>query len=71
MVAQGQRNQAQMTSDQLTWNVQQQTLLAEGNVNYRQQDPTINLRGPQAKGQLTNQTIIVEGGRVVTEIVPN
>jgi len=71
VVAQGQRNQAQMTSDQLTWNVQQQTLLAEGNVNYRQQDPTINLRGPQAKGQLTNQTIIVEGGRVVTEIVPN
>ena len=31
VVAQGQRNQAQMTSDQLTWNVQQQTLLAEGN----------------------------------------
>jgi LPS export ABC transporter protein LptC len=69
--AQGQRNEARMTSDQLTWNVKQQTLLAQGDVNYRQRDPNINVRGPRAEGQLTNQTIVVEGGRVVTEIVPN
>jgi LPS export ABC transporter protein LptC len=71
VVARGQRNQAQMTSDQLTWNLEQQILLAEGNVNYRQVDPTVNLKGPRAEGELANQTIVVRGGRVVTEIVPN
>lgn len=71
VVAQGQRNQAQMTANQLTWNVDQQTLLAEGMVNYRQVNPTISVNGPRAEGQLTDQTIVVQGGRVVTEIVPN
>ncbi len=69
--AQGERNQAQMTANQLTWNVEQQTLLAEGEVNYRQVDPTISVNGPRAEGRLVDQTIVVQGGRVVTEIVPN
>lgn len=70
VLAQAQRNQAQMTSDQLTWNVPQQTVVAEGNVNYRQVNPEFRLTGPRAVGQLQNQTIQVGGGRVVTEIVP-
>ncbi len=71
VIGQGQRNQAQMTADQLTWNVEQQTFLAEGAVNYRQVNPTISVSGPRAEGELINQTIVVEGGRVTTEIVPN
>ena len=69
--AQGERNQARMTSNKLTWNVDQQTLLAEGEVNYRQINPTISVNGPRAAGRLVDQTIVVQGGRVVTEIVPN
>jgi LPS export ABC transporter protein LptC len=71
VVAQGQRNQARLTANQLTWDVEEQTLFAEGDVDYRQNNPTIHVSGPQAEGQLANQTIVVEGGRVVTEILPN
>ena len=60
-----------MTSDRLNWNVPTQTLVAEGQVNYRQNNPSMNVNGPRAVGRLDNQTIVVDGGRVVTEIVPN
>ncbi|MGJ3245478.1 MAG: LPS export ABC transporter periplasmic protein LptC [Elainellaceae cyanobacterium] len=65
-----QRNQSQLTSDRLTWNVATQNLEAEGNVTYQQVDPVLNLRGGRAVGKLEDQTIVVSGGRVVTEIVP-
>ncbi|TVQ09054.1 MAG: LPS export ABC transporter periplasmic protein LptC [Leptolyngbya sp. DLM2.Bin27] len=71
VVAVGEVNQARMTSDRLTWNVNTQTVVAEGQVNYRQVNPTINLNGSRAVGRLDDQTIVVDGGRVVTEIVPN
>jgi hypothetical protein len=63
--------QASMTSNQLNWNVESQVLVAEGNVNYRQADPNVNLNGSRAVGRLDQQTIVVDGGRVVTEIIPN
>ena len=69
--AQGQRNQSQLMSDLLTWNIPQQTVVAEGNVDYQQVDPEFHLKGPRAFGQLEDQRIVVSGGRVVTEIVPN
>lgn len=71
VVAVGEANQARMTSDRLNWNVDTQTLVAEGGVNYRQVNPNVNLNGARAVGRLDDQTVVVDGGRVVTEIVPN
>ena len=71
VVAVGEANQARMTSDRMNWNVETQTVVAEGRVNYRQADPAINLNGSRAVGRLDDQTVVVDGGRVITEIVPN
>ncbi|WOD38298.1 LPS export ABC transporter periplasmic protein LptC [Nodosilinea sp. E11] len=71
VVAVGEENQARMTSDRLTWDVNAQQVVAEGRVNYRQVNPSVNLNGARAVGRLDDQTIVVDGGRVVTEIVPN
>ncbi|NJO42343.1 MAG: LPS export ABC transporter periplasmic protein LptC [Cyanobacteria bacterium CRU_2_1] len=68
--ATGQRNQSQLTSDRLTWNVATQDVTAEGNVVYVQPDPPTSVKGPKAVGRLTEQTIVVSGGRVETQIVP-
>lgn len=69
--AQAQRNQGRLTTDQLTWTLPNDTMVAEGNVNYRQVDPAVVLTGPQAVVQLEAQTLVVSGGRVVTQIVPD
>ncbi|MGG6238418.1 LPS export ABC transporter periplasmic protein LptC [Nodosilinea sp. AN01ver1] len=71
VVAVGETNQTRLTSDRLNWNVETQTVVAEGQVNYRQADPAINLSGSRAVGRLDDETVVVDGGRVVTEIVPN
>jgi LPS export ABC transporter protein LptC len=71
VVAYSEPKQARMTSNQLNWDVESQVLVAKGNVNYRQADPSINLNGSRAVGRLDQQTIVVDGGRVVTEIIPN
>ncbi|HEY9761865.1 MAG TPA: LPS export ABC transporter periplasmic protein LptC [Trichocoleus sp.] len=69
--AQGERNQSQLNTSSLTWNLKDETVLAEGNVDYRQSDPAVRVIGPRAVGQLKNQTLVVSGGRVETQIVPN
>lgn len=66
----GARNQSQLNSDRLNWNLSNQQFEAEGNVIYQQADPPLNLRGPRASGTLQDQTVVVSGGRVVTEFVP-
>lgn len=66
----GQRNDNRLTTDRLTWNLANQTVLAEGNVNYQQGNPVVTVRGPRATGRIEEQTIVIDGGRVVTEIVP-
>lgn len=68
--ANGQHNQSRLTSNTLTWNIATQNIVAEGNVVYDQTNPTVNLKGPRAVGKLQNQTIVVSGGRVVTEFIP-
>jgi LPS export ABC transporter protein LptC len=68
--ANGQRNQSRLTSNTLTWNISTQNIVAEGDVVYDQTNPTVNLKGPRAVGKLQNQTIVVSGGRVVTEFIP-
>jgi len=65
-----QRNQSNLTSDNLVWNLTSQEFRATGNVNYRQPDPQMVVNGPTANGRLQNQTIVISGGRVVSEIVP-
>lgn len=71
VVAVGQRNQSRLTTNRLIWMVPNQTVVADGNVNYRQNNPTLNLTGNRGTGRLNESTFVVEGGQVVTEIVPN
>ncbi|MEB3278285.1 MAG: LPS export ABC transporter periplasmic protein LptC [Lyngbya sp.] len=70
----GQKRQAQLNTNQLTWSVSQQQFQAQGNVVYRQIDPPLTLMGDRAVGEFTNNTIVVSGGQngdqVVTEFVP-
>ncbi len=65
-----QRNQSFVKSDTFTWNMTTRDILAEGNVDYRQADPPLTVKGARATGRLENQTVVISGGRVVSEIVP-
>lgn len=66
----GQRNTSDLASETLVWTIPTQQLVAEGNVVYNQADPPATVRGPRAVGKLQNRTVVVSGGRVVTEIIP-
>ncbi|HEY9660714.1 MAG TPA: LPS export ABC transporter periplasmic protein LptC, partial [Allocoleopsis sp.] len=66
----GQKNQSQLTADHLNWDIKTQQVNAEGNVVYVQPDPPATLKGPRAVGKLQDQTVVVSGGRVETQIVP-
>ena len=70
----GQRNDSRLNSNELTWTLPTQQLIATGNVVYRQANPSFTLTGDRAVGRLENQTVVVSGGqtgdRVVTEIIP-
>ena len=66
----GLRNQAALTSELLLWDTQTQRIEASGNVSYTQASPALTLRGPKAVGKMTDQTLRVSGGDVVTEIIP-
>ncbi len=68
--ANSQRNQSQLFANTLTWNLSTKELQAQGNINYRQTNPSLNVRGNQANGSLDNRTIVISGGRVATEIIP-
>ncbi|MBW4652256.1 MAG: LPS export ABC transporter periplasmic protein LptC [Kaiparowitsia implicata GSE-PSE-MK54-09C] len=65
-----QRNQSVVKSDTFTWNMTTRDILAEGNVDYRQADPPLMVKGARATGRMENQTVVISGGRVVSEIVP-
>lgn len=71
----GQKRQAQLNANLVTWYVAEQSFSAEGNVVYRQIEPPFNLRGEKAVGKFENDTVVVTGGNtgapVVTEIVPD
>jgi len=64
--------QARLRADRLTWTIPTQEMEAIGNVSYQQADPPLSLTGPRATGKFKDQTqtVVVSGGRVVTEIVP-
>lgn len=69
----GQKKQS-LKSDQLTWDIDQKLLKAQGNVVYRQVEPPLNFQGTTAVGNLQTENIVVKGGgsgnRVVTKITP-
>jgi LPS export ABC transporter protein LptC len=65
----GTRNDGQLRADRLRWNLADETVVAEGSVNYRQGNPPARIRGPQALGYIQQQRVIISGGQVVTEIV--
>jgi len=71
VVVTGTANDSSLTANSLAWNLVDQTVLAEGAVNYRQSDPAVTVRGPRARGRIEEQTVVVDGGQVVTEIDPN
>lgn len=68
--ANGLQKQAVLKTDQLTWSIPSQEIAAVGNVVYRQEQPRIDLQGPKAMGKIQSQTIVLEGGQIVTEIFP-
>ena len=70
VVAVSRRNDGRLNADSLVWNLADQTVVAEGAVNYRQNNPAITVRGPRALGRIEAQTVVVSGGNVVTEIQP-
>ena len=65
----GQRRQV-LNSKTLTWYVPTKLVEAQGNVFYRQVEPPVSFTGQKAVGKLQDQSIVVSGGRVVTEIIP-
>lgn len=69
VVVVGTRNDGQLSADRLRWNLADETVVAEGAVNYRQGNPPARVRGPQAVGYIQQQRVIISGGQVVTEIV--
>lgn len=65
----GQRRQT-LNSQTLTWYVPTKLVEAQGDVFYRQVEPPLSFTGQKAVGKLQDQSIVVSGGRVVTEIIP-
>lgn len=66
------KNNGRLASNRLRWNLADQTMLAEGNVNYQQTEPQLTIRGARAQGRIEDQTVLFDGNEdVVTEIVPN
>ncbi|HIK54605.1 MAG TPA: LPS export ABC transporter periplasmic protein LptC [Synechococcales cyanobacterium M55_K2018_004] len=68
--ATGQRNNAQLTANALTYNLSSRQMQAEGQVTYRQSNPAFTVTGPRAVGNLATQQVTVSGGNVLTEIMP-
>ena len=72
--ATGEKNNARLSADTVTWQTATQQIEAEGNVSYQQaESPEFSMTGPYAVGNIEAGTIVVTGGEtgeVVTEIVP-
>lgn len=56
-------NSAQLYARELIWNLDTEVVEAIGNVVYQQSEPPINVTGNQAEGKLTDNSIVVTGGK--------
>ncbi|MBF2057982.1 MAG: LPS export ABC transporter periplasmic protein LptC [Cyanobacterium sp. T60_A2020_053] len=66
-------NQAKIYADNLTWNIDNGKIVADGNVIYEQLNPELTFRGARAEGSLSDKNIVViseSNQKVVTTIVP-
>lgn len=70
--ASGEKNDARLAADRVTWQTTTQAVEAEGNVSYQQAaNPEVTMTGPRAVGNFEEGTLAVTGGEsgeVVTEI---
>jgi LPS export ABC transporter protein LptC len=67
------RNQAQLRSDRLIWQIASQQLVGTGNVVYQQTAPTIKFTGTRGVGKLQDQSIVISSDgkrRVQTNFIP-
>jgi LPS export ABC transporter protein LptC len=67
------RNQAQLRSDRLIWQIASQQLVGTGNVVYQQTAPTIKFTGTRGVGKLQDQSIVISSDgkrRVQTDFIP-
>ena len=68
----GEKNDARLAADRVTWHTDTQVVEAEGNVRYQQAaNPEVSMTGPRAVGNFEQGTLAVTGGEsgeVVTEI---
>lgn len=74
--AKGEKNDARLAADKVTWQTGSQDVEAEGNVTYQQAaEPEISMAGNRAVGNLEKGNFVVTGGKsnngdVVIEFVP-
>jgi LPS export ABC transporter protein LptC len=67
------RNQAQLRSDRLIWQIASQQLVGTGNVVYQQTAPTLKFTGTRGVGKLQDQSIVISSDgkrRVQTDFIP-
>ncbi len=67
------RNQANLRSDRLIWQIASQQLVGTGNVVYQQINPAIKFTGTRGIGKLQDRSIVVSSDgkqRVQTEFIP-
>lgn len=67
------RNQAQLRSDRLIWQIASQQLVGTGNVVYQQTAPTLKFTGSRGVGKLQDQSIVISSDgkrRVQTDFIP-
>ncbi len=65
------RPASEFKADRMTWVIPTEEFQAEGNVFYRQADPPFTVTGPKAVGKLQDQSIVITGGDVVTDVIPD
>ena len=62
--------QSRITADRLKWFAKTQDVEAEGNVNYAQVEPSLEVSGPSATGNLNDEFVTMSGGEVQTTVIP-
>lgn len=59
-----------LQTQHLSWNLITQQVEAQGSLAYQQPSPWLHLTGARAVGNLRDQTLQVQGGRVSADLVP-
>jgi lipopolysaccharide assembly outer membrane protein LptD (OstA) len=68
------RNQAKLQADRITWQIDNQQVVGDGNVRYQQRNPILSLTGERGVGKLQDQAVVITGSNqqlVETQIFPS